>query len=130
MHRGDKSPHYQRMDFARVFSSKEMKNLRSLPTSSKMEDMGNKSKTDSPSNRNVDAATIEKNPKVDAQLVSDFYRLVDASKGVIRGARGANYRCRIHSAPMMCQPNLVKLEKAGVQSKRLEHWQRSVRQAI
>lgn len=92
MHRGDKSPHYQRMDFARVFSSKEMKNLRSLPTSSKMEDMGNKSKTDSPSNRNVDAATIEKNPKVDAQLVSDFYRLVDASKGVIRGARGANYR--------------------------------------
>ncbi len=42
--------------------------------------------------RKIDAATIKKNPKVDAQLVSDFYRLVDASKGVIRGARGANYR--------------------------------------
>ena len=40
----------------------------------------------------IDVATIKKNPKVDTQLLSDFYRLVDASKGVIRGARGANYR--------------------------------------
>ena len=60
--------------------------------SSTIEDTGDKSKASTSSNRNVDAGTIEKNPKVDAQLVSDFYRLVDASKGVIRGARGANYR--------------------------------------
>ncbi len=39
----------------------------------------------------VDDATIENNPKIDAQLISDFYRLVDASQGVIRGGRGANY---------------------------------------
>lgn len=43
-------------------------------------------------NRNIDASTIKKNPKVDAQLLSDFYRLVDASGGAIRKARGANYR--------------------------------------
>ena len=69
-----------------------MKDLRHIPTSSTVEDRGDKSKTGSPSNRNVDTATIKKNPKVDAQLLSDFYRLVDMSKGVIRGARGANYR--------------------------------------
>ena len=74
-----------------------MKDLRQPPTSSTIEDRGNKSigktiEKATPSTQNVDAATIEKNPKVDAQLVSDFYRLVDASKGVIRGARGANYR--------------------------------------
>ncbi len=62
-----------------------------------IEETGNKSSektaaAPTPSHRNVDAATIEKNPKVEAQLVSDFYRLVDASKGVVRGARGANYR--------------------------------------
>lgn len=45
----------------------------------------------SDTSRNVDAATIKNNPKVDAQLVSDFYRLVDASQGIIRGGRGANY---------------------------------------
>lgn len=73
-----------------------MKDLHHL-TSSTIEETDNKSseKTDEATtfpNRNVDAATIEKNPKVDAQLLSDFYRLVDASKGVLRGARGANYR--------------------------------------
>ncbi len=69
-----------------------MKDLRQQSTSSTVDGRDDKSKTSSPSSRNVDAATIKKNPKVDAQLVSDFYRLVDASKGVIRGARGANYR--------------------------------------
>ena len=69
-----------------------MKDLRQQSTSSTVDGGDDKSKTSSPSNQNVDAATIKKNPKVDAQLVSDFYRLVDASKGVIRGARGANYR--------------------------------------
>ena len=43
-------------------------------------------------NRNVDAVTIKKNAKVDAQLLSDFYRLVDASNGAIKRAQGANYR--------------------------------------
>ncbi|MYB96718.1 hypothetical protein F4054_22405 [Candidatus Poribacteria bacterium] len=69
-----------------------MKDLRQPPISSTGEGRDHKSKAGSPSNRNVDAATMKKNPKVDAKLVSDFYRLVDASKGVIRGARGANYR--------------------------------------
>ena len=45
----------------------------------------------SDTSRNVDAATLKNNPKVDAQLVSDFYRLVDASQGFIQGGRGANY---------------------------------------
>lgn len=42
--------------------------------------------------RNVDAATIKKNAKVDVQLLSDFYRLIDASGGAIQRARGARYR--------------------------------------
>ena len=50
------------------------------------------SETTTPRNRTVDAATIENNPKVDTQLLSDYYRLVDASKGVFRRGRGANYR--------------------------------------
>lgn len=74
-----------------------MKDLRHTSTPSTVAEPGNESSEKTIeettfSNRNVDVATIEKNPKVDAQLVSDFYRLVDASKGVIRGARGANYR--------------------------------------
>ena len=69
-----------------------MKDLRHPPPSPTIEDRDNKSKANTPTNRNVDAATIESNPKVDAELLSDFYRLVDASQGVIRGARGANYR--------------------------------------
>ena len=74
-----------------------MKDLRHPSTSSTIEDRGDKStgrtaETIPSPTRNVDAATIKKNPKVDAQLLSDFYRLVDASQGVIRGARGANYR--------------------------------------
>jgi hypothetical protein len=74
-----------------------MKDLRHPSTSSTIEDRGDKStrrtaETIPSPTRNVDAATIENNPKVNAELLSDFYRLVDASQGVIRGARGANYR--------------------------------------
>ena len=74
-----------------------MKDLHHPLISSTTEDRGDKSigktiEKATPSTQNVDAATIKRNPKVDAQLVSDFYRLVDASKGVIRGAQGANYR--------------------------------------
>ena len=36
----------------------------------------------------VDGAIIEKNPKVDIQLLSDFYQSVD---GVIQRGKGANY---------------------------------------
>ena len=86
-----------------------MKDLRQQPTSSTVGGGDDKSKTGSPSNRNVDAATIKKNPKVDAQLVSDFYRLVDASKGVIRGARGANYRLShpLGSNDVPTEPNQI-----------------------
>ena len=68
-----------------------MKDLRHSTTSTTTEDKDDESKANTPSNRNVDDVTIENNPKVDAQLLSDFYRLVDLSQGAIRGARGANY---------------------------------------
>ena len=68
-----------------------MKDLRHSSPSSTVEDTDNASKTNISSDRNVDDATIENNPKIDAQLVSDFYRLVDASHGAIQGGRGANY---------------------------------------
>lgn len=69
-----------------------MKDLRHAPPSSTVEDMDNESKANTPSERNVDAETIKNNPKVDAQLVSDFYRLVETSQGVIQSGKGANYR--------------------------------------
>ena len=68
-----------------------MKDQRHPPTSSTTEDKDDESKTNIPSNRNVDDATIENNPKIDTQLISDFYRLVDASQGAIRSGQGANY---------------------------------------
>ena len=68
-----------------------MKDLRHAPPSSTVEDTDNESTANTPSERNVDAETIENNPKVDAQLVSDFYRLVEASQGVIQSGGGANY---------------------------------------
>ena len=68
-----------------------MKDLRYAPPSSTAEDKDNTSKTNIPSDWNVDAATIENNPKVDAQLISDFYRLVEALQGVIQSGKGANY---------------------------------------
>lgn len=68
-----------------------MKDLRDPTTSSTTTDKDDESKANTSSDRNVDDATIENNPKIDAQLVSDFYRLVDASHGAIQGGRGANY---------------------------------------
>ena len=69
-----------------------MKDLHHLPTSSTIEETDDKSKTGSPSNRNVDVTTIENNPKIDTQLLSDYHRLTEASKGVPKRKRGANYR--------------------------------------
>ena len=68
-----------------------MKDLRYPTTPSTTEDKDDKSKANTPSNRNVDDADIENYLKINAQLLSDFYRLVDASQGVIRCGRGANY---------------------------------------
>lgn len=68
-----------------------MKDLRHVPPSSTVEGTDNESKANTLSERNVDAETIENNPKVDAQLVLDFYRLIEASQGVIRSGQGANY---------------------------------------
>ena len=68
-----------------------MKDLRDPTTSSTTADKDEASKVKASSDRNVDDATIENNPKIDAQLISDFYRLVDASQGAIRGGKGANY---------------------------------------
>ena len=112
-----------------------MKDLRHPSTSSTIEDRGDKStgrtaETIPSPTRNVDAATIKKIRR----LMFNLYRIFTVSlmhQRVLSEVREERITvCRIHSAPMMCQPNLVKLEKAGVQSKRLEHWQRSVRQAI
>ena len=44
------------------------------------------------SNRNVDVTTIENNPKIDTQLLSDYHRLTETSKGGPKRKRGANYR--------------------------------------
>ena len=69
-----------------------MKDLRYPAASPTTEDdTDDKSKANTPSNRNVDGTTIKNNPKIDAQLISDFYRLVDAAQGVIRSGQGANY---------------------------------------
>ena len=69
-----------------------MKNLRQPSISSKTEGRDDKSKTGLHSNRNVDVTTIENNPKIDTQLLSDYHRLTEASKGVPKRKRGANYR--------------------------------------
>ncbi|MDE0398752.1 MAG: hypothetical protein OXL96_13240 [Candidatus Poribacteria bacterium] len=68
-----------------------MKDLRYPTTSSTAEKKNDESKANAPSDRNVDDATIKNNPKIDAQLISDFYHLVGASQGTIRNGRGANY---------------------------------------
>ena len=68
-----------------------MKDLRYPTTSSTTVDKDDESKANTSSSQNVDVETIENNPKIDAQLVLDFYRLVEASQGVIRSGRGANY---------------------------------------
>ena len=69
-----------------------MKDLRypTIPSTTE-EDKDEASNVNASSDRNVDDETIENNPKIDAQLISNFYRLVDASQGAIRGGRGANY---------------------------------------
>ena len=48
--------------------------------------------------RKIDKTIIENNPKIDPQLLSDFYRvtgeyerLVAASKGIVRVVQGADY---------------------------------------
>ncbi|RKU08617.1 hypothetical protein C6503_22760 [Candidatus Poribacteria bacterium] len=69
-----------------------MRDLRHPATpSTTKEGQDDASKVNTSPDQNVDDATIENNPKVDAQVISDFYRLVDAAKGAIRGGRGANY---------------------------------------
>ena len=44
------------------------------------------------SDKPINKETIKKNPKIDTELLSDYHRLVDASKGIIKRKRGANYR--------------------------------------
>ena len=47
----------------------------------------------SPTHRTpVNKETIKTNPKIDTQLLSDYHRLVDASKDITKRKRGANYR--------------------------------------
>ena len=68
-----------------------MKDLRYSPTHSNKSSRKGVEKTIH-SNRNVDVTTIENNPKIDTQLLSDYHRLTEASKGVPKRKRGANYR--------------------------------------
>ena len=44
------------------------------------------------SEKPISKETIKKNPKIDTELLSDYHCLVDASKGIIKRKRGANYR--------------------------------------
>lgn len=76
-----------------------MKDLHHSLTTSKVETTSKSKKPTKQSvkksrsiNQNIDEATIKKNVKVDVQLLSDFYRRVDASRGAIQRARGAKYR--------------------------------------
>lgn len=103
-----------------------MKDLRHLPTSSTIEDRGDKSirktvKEATPPTRNVDEATIESNPKVDTQLLSDFYRLVEASKGVIQRARGANYRLSHPLGSNEVPADSSEIGKSLSEAKKREH---------
>ena len=68
-----------------------MKDLRCSPTHNNKSSRKGVDKTIH-SNRNVDVTTIENNPKIDTQLLSDYHRLTEASKGVTKRKRGANYR--------------------------------------
>ncbi len=68
-----------------------MKSLRCPPTHSDKSSKKGVAKA-IPSNRNVDVTTIENNPKIDTQLLSDYHRLTETSKGVPKRKRGANYR--------------------------------------
>ena len=88
-----------------------MKDLRYPTTSPTTEDdTDDKSKANTPSDRNVDDTTIKNNPKIDAQLISDFYRLVDASQGAIRGGKGANYSLShpLDSKVVPTDPNQIR----------------------
>ena len=67
-----------------------MKGLRCTPTHSDKSSKKNVEKTISYTH--FDVTTIENNPKIDTQLLSDYHRLTEASKGVPKRKRGANYR--------------------------------------
>lgn len=67
-----------------------MKGLRCSPTRSDKSSKRNVEKTIS--YNHFDVTTIENNPKIDTQLLSDYHRLTEASKGVSKRKRGANYR--------------------------------------
>ena len=67
-----------------------MKGLRCNPTHSDKSSRKNVEKTTPYTH--VDATTIENNPKIDTQLLSDYHRLTETSKGAIKRKRGANYR--------------------------------------
>ena len=102
-----------------------MKNLRHPPPSPTVEDEDNKSQANTPSNQNVDEATIENNPKVDAQLVSNFYRLVEVSQGVIQSGKGANYRLShpldSKIVPTDLDQDSNQNEKSPSEAKKIEH---------
>lgn len=59
-----------------------------------------------------DKETIKTNPKIDTQLLSDYHRLTEASKGVPKRKRGANYRLShpfgSNDVPPQCHSNRKK----------------------
>ena len=98
-----------------------MKDLR-YPTKPSMteEDKDEASKVKASTDRNVDDATIENNPKIDAQLISDFYRLVDASQGAIQGERGANYSLSHPLDSQIVPTDPTEIEEGQIKTKKVQ----------
>jgi len=87
-----------------------MKDLRDPTTSSTTTDKDDESKTNTPSDQNVDDATIENNPKIDAQLISDFIVSLMRHK-VLSGVDGVLITvCHIRWTPRLYQPMKAKLK--------------------
>lgn len=80
-----------------------MKDSRQFPISFSVEEIRDETsektaEVSTPHKQKVNTITVENNPKVDRQLLSEFYRvteeyerLVAASKGVVRITQGADY---------------------------------------
>ena len=80
-----------------------MKDSRQFPISFSVKEVRDKtsertSKVSTPHEQKVNTSTVAKNPKIDRELLSEFYRvteeyehLVAASKGVVRVTQGADY---------------------------------------
>ena len=68
--------------------------------------------TPSEDKRKIDDAIIKKNPNVDTQLLSDFYKSID---GVIQRGKGANYSLS-HPLGSNAVPNSIRKKENEVEN--------------